>query len=439
MPTPTTASMINLPAVQRFARSPALLSPQHVAELHALAMSSERCERTTDQHVAQVAATYGISPTPSADRKPFLFANGVAVVPVWGALLHRDAWCDSWATGYDYIASRFSAAMGDPDVKGIVLDLNSYGGHVAGNFELAEMIRQARETKPVAAIVDSRALSGGYSLASAATKIFATPSADIGSIGVVLTHMSYEKMMEDFGIEVTFVFAGDHKVDGNPYEKLPDDVKAALQSSVQRSYEQFVSLVSINRGLDVEAVQATQARVYDAEEALSLKLVDAVMPARAAYAAFMEEVSSDSSLSSQQKKGKKMSTENQKQKRAGGDEEEEISRADVDNARNDGAKAEQARISGILACDEAKGKTKLAQHYAFKTSMSVEDAKAALAVAGSEEAAAPNHNRLAAAMEGDKNKTVGVDGGGEDEGEQKRSARLLDAARKAGIRLNKKQ
>lgn len=438
MPTKTTASMINLPAVQRFARSPALLSAAHAPELVTFASSPERCEASTGRHLEQVAATYGISNS-SSERKPFLFANGIAVIPVWGALLHRDGWCDSYATGYDYIASRFAAAMGDEDVKGIVLDLNSYGGHVAGNFELAEMIREARDRKPVAAIVDSRALSGGYSLASAASKIYATPSADIGSVGVVLTHMSYEKMLEEFGIKVTFVYAGDHKVDGNPYEDLPDDVKAALQASVQRSYEQFVSLVATNRGIDAEAVRATQARVYDASEALTLNLVDAVMPARAAYAAFMEETVAGSSLSTQQKKGKKMTTENKQNKRAGGDEEEEITRDDLTTARQQGASAEQTRIAGIISCDAATGRSKLANHFAFKTSMSVEDAKAALEAAPKEDASASGIGRVAAAMESETNKTVGVDGGNEhDDNTQKGASRLLSAGRKAGIRLANK-
>jgi len=437
MPTKTTASMINLPAAQRFSRSPALLSAAHAHELVSFAASPERDEQITAKHLEQVASTYGIS-TSSADRKPFLFSNGIAVIPVWGALLHRDNWCNSYATGYDYIGSRFAAAMGDDDVKGIVLDVNSYGGHVAGNFELAESIREARERKPVAAIVDNRALSGGYSLASSASKIYATPSADIGSVGVVLTHMSYEKMLEEFGVEVTFIFAGEHKVDGNPYEKLPDDVKAALQASVQRSYEQFVSLVSTNRGLDAEAVKATQARVYDADEALSLKLVDAVMPARAAYAAFMEETAAVSSSSSQQKKGKKMGTNNSN-KNASGDEEE-ITRADVDKAAQEASAAEQVRIAGIIGCDAAAGRSKLANHFAFKSRMSVDEAKAALEAAPKEEAAPAGGSRLEKAMADDQNKTVGVDDGGDATDQQpKGAARLLGAARKAGVRLIPKQ
>src|SRR5690606_12443951 len=155
-----------------------------------------------------------------ASGKPFIFAGGIAVIPVYGALLHRDPWCDRWATGYDYIASRFGAALGDDDVKGILFDINSYGGHVAGNFELCDMIYEARGKKPMASVIDSRALSGGYSIMTAVGKSYATPSADIGSIGVVMLHMSYEKMLDELGVKPTFIFAGKHKVDGNPYQDL---------------------------------------------------------------------------------------------------------------------------------------------------------------------------------------------------------------------------
>lgn len=429
MPT-SNRNAANLEAVQKFARVPALLSPSHASELMAFASAPDRNAEATNRHTDQLAAAFGVSISPS-NNKPFLFANGIAVIPVWGALLHRDPWCDRWATGYDYIASRFAAALGDEDVKGIVLDLNSYGGHVAGNFELAEMIYKSRDVKPSAAIVDARALSGGCSLMSACSKVYATPSAEVGSVGVVLTHMNYEKMLEEYGIEVTFIFAGKHKVDGNPYQSLPDDVKAALQSSVTRSYDQFVALVSEYRGIDEESVRATEARVYDAEEALSLGLVDAVMPARAAYAAFLEEVASADSTITTAKEAKKMS-ENTNPKNAGGDEEE-IKRIAAEAA----TKSATARIAGILQSDEAKGREAQANHIAFNTSMSVEDACAMLATGSKAEPAAaaePVTGRLANAMAPDANKTVGVDGNAEpvDGAPVDRTSRLLSAHKAAG-------
>lgn len=405
-------STINLQAVQRFARAPSLLSPAHAQELVTLAAAPPRTLEATRECEASCAALYGCDD--HASGKPFIFAGGIAVIPVYGALLHRDPWCDRWATGYDYIASRFGAAMGDDDVKGVLFDINSYGGHVAGNFELCDMISSMRGKKPMASVVDSRALSGGYSLPAAVGRIYATPSADIGSIGVVMLHMSYEKMLEEWGVKPTFVFAGKHKVDGNPYQDLPEDVRKAFQASVERSYDKFVDLVSRNRSLEADAVRATEARVYDAEEALSLGLVDVVAPPREAFAAFLAEVSKTSTTPTT-KEAKNMSNDNNTVQTATGGEGDDAACINAARAEGnaEGQRAAQERISGILACDEAGKRSKLANHLAFNTSMSVEDARSTLAAAPEEPSAATSVSPLAAAMEGDAGKTVGSDGGGE--------------------------
>ena len=432
-------STINLHQVQRFARAPSLISAAHAQELVSLANAPVRSAATTADAEQRCAALYGSDA--SASGKPFIFAGGIALIPVYGALLHRDPWCDSWATGYDYIASRFGAALGDDDVKGILFDVNSYGGHVSGNFELCEMIREARGKKPMASVVDSRALSGGYSIPSAVGQIYATPSADIGSIGVVMLHMSYEKLLSEMGIEPTFIFAGEHKVDGNPYQDLPEDVRKAFQASVEKSYDKFVSLVSANRDMDADVVRGTEARVYDAEEALSVGLIDAVMSPRAAYAAFLAEVST----STQTQGTKNMSNDNPElQAGAGGGD----NAAALETARNEakaegakeGAKAAQTRIDGILNCEEAAKRSKLANHLAFKTEMSVDDAKALLAASAEdkpEAGAGGGPGPLESAMSGDAGRTAGQ-GGGDDPDKKQSAADRINAAHAKATNAPKK-
>lgn len=418
---------MNAHLVQQFTRSISLIAPQCAHEVANLARAPERNDERCSAATAPATLGYMDPFHAGTDKgKPFPFAGGIAVIPVWGALLHRDRWCDSYATGYSYIESRFSAALGDEDVKGILFDINSYGGHVAGNFELCELIYAARGKKPMAAMVDSRAMSGGYSLSSAVGRIIATPSSDVGSIGVVMMHSSYEKMLEQIGVETTFIFAGKHKVDGNPYENLPDDVRAALQASVEKSYEKFVSLVARNRNIDPEAVRNTEARVYDAEEAKALGLIDDVMTPRDAFASFLKEVNTASTLSQEVKT---MSNPNE----GGGDA------PDVNTIRAESAAAERQRVSGIVGAEEAKGREALASHFAFNTSMSVEDAVAALAAAPKEEKKAeapstPGGNALAAAMAatgGGAN--VQPEGGDDDEEEAAaNSGGLLKAASDLG-------
>lgn len=417
-------TMNNLHAVRQFSGAPALLSAAHTESLVALAAAPEVGVDAHNAHLDQVAMAYGL---PGRDTKPFLFSEGTAVIPVWGVLLHRGPWCAPWATGYGYIGSALEAAAADADVERIVLDLNSGGGHVAGNFELAARVREINGIKPITAIVDSRAMSGGYSLAAACGRIIATPTADIGSIGVLLCHMSMESALEKFGVKVTFVHAGKHKVDGNPYQDLPDDVRESLQASVDSSYKAFVSLVAEYRGLDEDAVRATEARVYGAEEALALGLVDAVMPARAAYAS----VAQGASASTHQNLEVSNMTDMTKAEAA----------AQANTAAAEASTAERTRVAGILQHAEADGRGKLASHLAFNTSMSVDEAAGMLAASPKEQAApaaaAPAAGPLAAAMAADTNATVGVEdkdgnqqaaGGGTD--------RLLKAYAAAGGSLN---
>lgn len=449
--------------LQSFVEGPVLYAPEHVAHLRVLAESyaedrglmakldnllsgfslgggaSRHREEAIIATNDGLCAAYGLG---TSDRsKPFAFASGLAVIPVWGSLLHRDNWCDQYGTGYDYISSRFSAAVADPDVKGIVLDVNSPGGHVRGNFELADMIFAARAVKPSLAMVDGMAYSGGYSIGSSATRMVSIPSGGIGSVGVVMMHVSVQELMSKWGVDINFIHAGKHKVDGNPFAALPEDVRERFQASVNKSYENFVSLVARNRGMDAEKVRATEALCYDADAALALGLIDAIQTPAEALAAFRQEL--DGSNTNPTQGVTKMENENEQQ--AGGVENVTANNtaaapatpATAEAPSKDAATAERERVAGIIGCEEAKGREALAQHFAFKTSMSVDDARAALAASP---AAAPSKpdNAFAAAMNSTENPNVGAGGAGED-AQMSVSDRLLSAhAAATGIKYDKK-
>lgn len=312
--------------------------------------------------------------------KPFLFSEGMAFIPIHGALVNRFPYSYAGYTGYQFIRNQFDAAIADPDVKGIVFDVNSYGGQVYGNFELAEHIRANRDKKPSMALVDAMAFSGGYSLASAAGSMVVSPSGDVGSIGVVMMHMDVSKAMKDFGVKVTMIYAGKHKVDGNPYQPLSDDVKADMQAGVDESYQEFVSLVSKNRGMSEKAVRDTEARIYGSSEAKKLGLVDAVMTPSDAIAAFRSELSGSTSAT--------WRTRNMSTATPAAEPEQNPSGQAANTPAApaapavDVAAAERERVAGILDCEEAKGRTALAQHLALKTSMSVDEARGVLTAAG---------------------------------------------------------
>ncbi len=356
---------------QRFNEQPTLLSPDAAHRMEYLVRDSALQGEDEVPFDEMCAAAYGFSVT---DRsKPFVYSDGLAFIPVQGVLLHRYNYSWEGATGYDYIRSRFDAAVADPDVEGIVFDVNSPGGQVAGNFELADHIFNHRAAKPMMALVDVHCYSGGYSLASAVGNIVATPSGGAGSIGVVMMHVSYKKALEQMGIEVNLIYAGDHKVDGSPYKDMDEASRARFQASVDRSYNEFVSLVARNRGLEPDAVKATQALTYDASEAKRIGLIDAVQEPISALAAFRKELSGSTNSTG----GNAMSTAttpeaNTNASAPNAEENITVSENTVD---------QKARISSILKCEAAEGRRELAEHIAFNTDMSAEDAAAMLAAA----------------------------------------------------------
>lgn len=327
-----------------------------------------------------------------------------AVIPVFGALVNRFNSTYGFITGYNYIKNAIATALADESVDSIILDINSGGGEVAGCFETVDYIKAARSQKEIHAVVDSSCYSAAYAIASACTSIKATPSSGIGSVGVVAMHASYEKMLENEGISVTFIKAGDHKVDGNPYEELSDSVKADMQKRIDATYQEFVSLVSVNRSLAVEDVVKTQAACYTAQEAKSIGLIDDVISVEGAVKLITEgRMSNENTVQAVDTK-----TEPQAQT-----PQAPVAQAD--------ANAERSRIQSIITAEAAKNNSKLAHHLAFNTNMSVEDAIQTLAAAAQDVKEQPVAqqpaavNLLADAMTQTTQPNVGADVGNESE------------------------
>lgn len=322
----------------------------------------------------ELISAYGLGDTTGSD-KPYAFSNGVAIIPVHGVLVNRFSHSWGYVTGYNFIRNQYEAALKDEDVRAIVLDCNSPGGMVAGCFETASLIYKNRDTKPTLSVVDSSSYSACYAIASSAGKMMVVPSAGVGSIGVVATHVNIGPMLEKMGIEVSFIHAGKHKVDGNPYQALPDDVKKAIQASIDKGYDTFVKTVARNRNLSAGSVRSTEANIYDADEALALGLIDAIETPSKAIGNFLNELSG-----SNDQQEHYMSQKDTVRTGAEGKEPVVDQSAIVAEAR----KAERERMAGIMNCDEAKGKEKLANHLATNTEMSLEDAKAILCAAAPE-------------------------------------------------------
>jgi signal peptide peptidase SppA len=399
--------------IEGFNGRPALIDPRDVEKVATLCMSMatasvlptpEQRAQAQENITAAVEAAFDVS-FPRDRAKPFLFNNGLAFIPMRGTLVHRNG--DPWygTRGYDDIRREFDAASADPDVAGIVFDIHSGGGMVYGNFELAEHIRKGRDTKPSMSVVNAGAMSGAYSLGSSAKRMVSTPSGDSGSIGVLTMHVDLSAALEKFGLKISLLHSGEHKVDGNPFNPLPDNVRADMQTRLDGMWQKFISVVSINRGMSEQAVRDTQARVYQADDAVKIGLVDAVMSPQDAIASFRAELFGSStndrsaSMSDTKKPEQAAGTTTTDTAATGTAATNTNAESGKQDNSAEAAAAMQARCEAIMSCDEAKGREALASHFAFKTSMSVEQAKAALAAAP-KQASASGKSPLDSAMEG---------------------------------------
>ena len=207
-------------------------------------------------------------------------ADGIVIIPVLDTLVNRGAWLDSRSglTSYEGIAAQLRAAGQDPEVRSVLLDISSPGGEAAGMAGLADLIRSVRQTKPVTAFVNDMAASAAYGIASAANEIVISPTSIVGSIGVVMLHADRSGELAAQGVKPTLIFAGSHKVDGNPFEPLSDAVRADLQASVDAHYRQFLTIVEQGRGVRLMAdmARATEARTFIGTEAISRGLADRI-------------------------------------------------------------------------------------------------------------------------------------------------------------------
>ena len=234
--------------------------------------------RLADEHAtsAEIAAAI-------AQRKelPQPRAGHVALIPVHGVLAPRmNLFSEmSGGTSYQQLTQQIRAAAGDPKISTIVLDVDSPGGSVAGNAELAGEILKARAKKPIIAQAEYTMGSAAYQLAAAATEIVAAPSARVGSIGTYTIHDDLSTALARRGVSRTFISAGDGKVDGNEFGPLSDGARARMQKAVDDAYGTFVDTVVRGRGGDVTRARVTEewkAHVYSAADALQIGMIDRI-------------------------------------------------------------------------------------------------------------------------------------------------------------------
>jgi protease-4 len=176
---------------------------------------------------------------------------------------------------------RLQKAAEDKRIKGIILRLDTPGGEVTASDILFNEVRNFRERTglPVVSLMMGVAASGGYYIAAASDYIIAHPSTITGSIGVISLFPNLEELFAKIGIEVNVIKSGKMKDSGSAFRDMTTDDKAVFQAVVDELYQKFLNAVIRGRGgaLSLEELRPiADGRIYTAQQALKLKLIDEI-------------------------------------------------------------------------------------------------------------------------------------------------------------------
>lgn len=162
-------------------------------------------------------------------------------------------------------------------VKGVLLRIDSPGGTTAGSEAVYEAVRKLSGKKPVVAVMDTVAASGGYITALAADHIVARGNTITGSIGVIFSFPEVSKLLDTVGITMEELKSGDMKAEPSPYRPVSEKARAVSMEMVNDGFQWFMGLVAERRQLPMERVrELSDGRVYTGRQALNVKLIDSI-------------------------------------------------------------------------------------------------------------------------------------------------------------------
>lgn len=183
--------------------------------------------------------------------------------------------------GYNHesFMKQLAAIKADPQVKGILLEINSPGGSVYETAEITRALKDIQKDKkiPIYATMESQAASGGYYIAASSDKIFATEDTMTGSIGVIMSSMNYSGLMEKLGIADSTIKSGALKDIGSSSRPQTEQDKEVLQAFVDSMYGRFVKVVAEGRKMnETDVRKLADGRIYDGAQAVDNGLVDEI-------------------------------------------------------------------------------------------------------------------------------------------------------------------
>jgi signal peptide peptidase SppA len=212
-------------------------------------------------------------------EKLYTVENGIAVIDIAGPLSKKLGFLSFLFGGASYqtALTAYQQALEDRAIDGIALRIDSPGGSLNGLEALSEFIFENRSKKPSVAYADGAMLSAAYWIGSSASKVVASRTASVGSIGVLMVHQDFSEYEKMRGIKTTYLSAGRYKAIGNDAEPLGETARSVFQEKLDYLYRIFVDAVAQSRGVDIEKGFAmADGRVFIGNQAQEAGLVDAV-------------------------------------------------------------------------------------------------------------------------------------------------------------------
>jgi protease-4 len=203
----------------------------------------------------------------------------VAVVPIVGTIASADNSVPGTQPPVtpEGLADALRQAEEDPAVRAVVLEINSPGGGVTASDEMHQSILDFRESsgKPVVVSMGDVAASGGYYISTAADRIVANETTLTGSLGVIFQLNNFTELAEKYGYQREIIKSGKFKDVTSSFRELSPEDREILQSIVNESYDEFVSVIVEGRNLPEERVrEIADGRVYSGQQAREIGLVD---------------------------------------------------------------------------------------------------------------------------------------------------------------------
>lgn len=166
-------------------------------------------------------------------------------------------------------------AEGNPQIKVILLEINSPGGSAVASDEIATAVKPAQ--KPVIALIRETGASGAYWIASAADYIIANRMSITGSIGVLSSYLEFSGLMKEYGVNYERLVAGKYKDLGSPFTPLTEEERQILQKKLDKIHNFFIEEIAANRRLNKATVQElATGEFFLGVEAQQLGLIDEV-------------------------------------------------------------------------------------------------------------------------------------------------------------------